>query len=194
VQTAMKLEPQNKQFALTRAQLQVRMRDYEGAKKTLEPLLATDSDASLKISAESILKSIEFMNRSASVSIEPEPATAEGTRSETSASSTPPPQPNKVTRVMGRPTLQLEGTQTIRAFLVSIECKSGKWTLVVNTHDGLSRFAVSDKDKLQFYSQDPDFEGKVGCGTVNKIAFIYFKPAADQAKSAGDAVAVEFTR
>ena len=194
VQTAMKLEPQNRQFALTRAQLQVRMRDYEGAKKTLEPLLATDSDASLKISAESILKSIEFMNRSPSVSTKPEPATPEGTRSETSASSTPPPQPNKVTRVMGRPTLQIEGTQTLRAFLVSIECKSGKWTLVVNTHDGLSRFAVGDKERLQFYSQDPDFEGKVGCGTVNRIAFIYFKPAADQAKSAGDAVAVEFTR
>ncbi|HXU09387.1 MAG TPA: hypothetical protein VN743_10360, partial [Blastocatellia bacterium] len=97
-------------------------------------------------------------------------------------------------RVIGRPTLKRDGTQTIRGVLVSIECKAGKWTLVVNTRDDLLRFAVSDKYKLEFFSQDPDFEGSVKCGPVNKIAFIYFKPMAGQPKVAGDAVAVEFTR
>jgi hypothetical protein len=195
LRTALKLEPQNKHFALTRAQLQARMHDYEGARKTLEPLLAADSDPNVKVSAESTLKMIEYMSRPASASSGPVPTSAEGTRSETSSSEAPATQAAKApARVIGRPTLKFEGTQTIRAFLVSIECKSGKWTLVVNTHDGLARFAVSDKDKLEFYSQDPDFEGKVSCGTVNKIAFIYFKPMADQAKFAGDAVAVEFTR
>ena len=58
----------------------------------------------------------------------------------------------------------------------------------------LLRFAVSDKDKLEFYSQDPSFEGQVNCGPVNKIAYIYFKPMPGQTKVAGDAVAVEFTR
>lgn len=96
--------------------------------------------------------------------------------------------------MIGRPTLVREGTQTIRGVLVSIECKAGKWTLVVNTRDDLLRFAVSDKDKLEFFSQDPDLEGSVKCGQVNKIAFIYFKPMAGQTKLAGDAVAVEFTR
>jgi tetratricopeptide (TPR) repeat protein len=195
LKTALRLEPQNKHFELTRAQLQVRMHDYEGAKKTLEPLLAADSDPSVKVSAESTLKMIERMNRPASASSEPVQTSAEPSRSETGSSEASATQPDKVTsRVAGRPTLKFEGTQTIRAFLVSIECKAGKWTLVVNTHDGLSRFTVSDKDKLEFYSQDPDFEGKVGCGTVNRIAFIYFKPVAGQAKLAGDAVAVEFTR
>jgi len=82
----------------------------------------------------------------------------------------------------------------IRGVLVSIECKAGKWTLVVNTKDDLLRFAVSDKDKLEFYSQDPKVEGQVSCGSVNKIAFIYFKPMPGQSKVAGDAVAVEFTQ
>jgi tetratricopeptide (TPR) repeat protein len=195
LKTALRLEPQNKHFALTRAQLQARMHDYEGAKKLLEPLLAADSDPSVKTSAESTLKMIEYMSRPSSTSSEPVPTSAEGGRSETSSSEATATQPDTVpARVIGRPTLKFEGTQTIRAFLVSIECKAGKWTLLVNTHDGLSRFAVSDKDKLQFYSQDPDFEGKVDCGTVNRIAFIYFKPTADQAKFAGDVVAVEFTR
>jgi hypothetical protein len=52
---------------------------------------------------------------------------------------------------------------------------------------------VSDKDKLEFYSQDPSFEGMVKCGDVNKVAFIYFKPIEGESKFAGDAVAVEFT-
>ena len=90
--------------------------------------------------------------------------------------------------------MKIEGAQTIRRVLVSIECKAGKWTLVVNTKDDLLRFTVSNKDKLEFYSQDPQFEGKVDCGSVNKIAYIYFKPIAGQSKFAGDAVAVEFTR
>ena len=77
---------------------------------------------------------------------------------------------------------------------MSIECKAGKWTLVVNTNTDLLHFTVSDKDKLEFYSQDPDFEGKVNCGSVNKIAYIYFKPMPGQTKFAGDAVAVEFTK
>src|SRR6185295_19639601 len=115
--------------------------------------------------------------------------TARTSEAETStAGDTSPP------RLVRRPSLMREGTQTIRGVLVSIECKAGKWTLVVNTRDDLLRFAVSDKDKLEFFSQDPDFEGSVKCGPVNKIAFVYFKPMAGQPKVAGDAVAVEFTR
>jgi len=47
---------------------------------------------------------------------------------------------------------------------------------------------------LEFYGQDPSFEGSVRCGPVNKNAFIYFKPLAGQTKLAGDAGTVEFTR
>src|SRR5207249_10455730 len=53
---ALQLEPQNKQYMLTRAQLQARMKDYAAAKKTLEPLLAADADPGLKASADSLLK------------------------------------------------------------------------------------------------------------------------------------------
>ena len=97
-------------------------------------------------------------------------------------------------RLVRRPSLRREGTQTIRGVLASIECKNGKWTLVVNTANDLLRFTVSDKEKLEFFSQDPSFEaGTINCGAVNKIAFIYFKPMAGESKFAGDAVAVEFT-
>jgi hypothetical protein len=197
VKIALRLEPQNKWYALTLAQLQVRTQEYEAAKKTLEPLLAGDADPALKRSAESTMKMIEYYARPARVATE----TDTGHRTEpervgetSSSERARPPSLNEPTRVTGQPTLKLEGTQTIRGVLVSIECKAGKWTLVVNTRSDLLRFAVSDKDKLEFYSQDPSVEGAVKCGPVNKVAFIYFKPMPAQTKLAGDAVAVEFTR
>jgi hypothetical protein len=143
----------------------------------------------LKSSAESTIKMIEYATR-------PAPAASErpGTDTERSTETETSPAGQTASRLARRPTLKVEGAQTIRGVLVSIECKAGKWTLVVNTKDDLLRFAVSDKDKLEFFSQDPKVEGQVNCGPVNKIAYIYFKPIAGQGKLAGDAVAVEFTR
>ena len=192
LKTAIRLEPQNKHFLLNLAQLQTRLQDYAAAKKTLEPLLFPDADPELKTFAESTMKMIEYATR-------PAPAHSELPRQETDADksteteTSAPGQPDPP-RLVRRPTLKIEGAQTIRGVLVSIECKAGKWTLMVNTKDELLRFAVSDKDKLEFYSQDPQFEGKVSCGSVNKIAYIYFKTIAGQSRFAGDAVAVEFTR
>ena len=196
LKTAIRLAPQNKHFLLTLAQLQARMKDYAAAQKTLEPLLAPDSDPELKVAAESTMKMIEYYTRPAPASSEPPAAPSEKTETESTSSnsSAQPTDQKRPTQVIGRPTLKREGTQTIRGVLVSIECKAGKWTLVVNTKTDLLRFAVSDKEKLEFYSQDPAFEGSVSCGNVNKIAFIYFKPMTTQSKFAGDAVAVEFTR
>jgi tetratricopeptide (TPR) repeat protein len=185
LKTAMRLEPQNKHFALTLAQFQVRTQDYEAAKKTLEPLLAADSDPNVKISAESTMKMIEYYMQAGKDDhrvTEPEPTPSA------------PPAGKDVPRLARRPTLKLEGAETIRGVLVSVECEHGKWTLVVQKSNDILRFAVSDKDKLEFYSQDPSFEGTVNCGSVNRIAYIYYKPIPDQPKFAGDAVAVEFTR
>jgi len=189
---AVRLAPQNKHLLLNLASLQARMKEFEAAKKTLEPLLAADADPGLRTSAESALHMIEYAMRPAPVfsersRIEPDTDRSRTTETTVTDESNPP-------RLVRRPSLKVEGTQTIRGVLVSIECKAGKWTLVVNTKADLITFAVSDKDKLEFYSQDPQFEGQVKCGSVNKIAFIYFKPMPGQSKFAGDAVAVEFTK
>ena len=189
---AIRLAPQNKHLLLNLANLQMRMKDYESAKKTLEPLHAADAEPMLKSSADSMMKMIEYSTRPASASFEPtRPATDADQNSVTETTASGQPGPPRLVR---RPSLKIEGAQMIRGVLVSIECKAGKWTLVVNTKDDLLRFAVSDKDKLEFYSQDPQVEGQAKCGSVNRIAFIYFKPMPGQSKLAGDAVAVEFTQ
>lgn len=204
---AIKLEPQNKRFALALAQLQVQTQDYAAAKKTLEPLLSADVEPKLKESAESTLKTIESRTRTARVEqpsqepkqnsgppkVVPEPKQ----KTEPAKNASEPQsaqQTEKALERVSQPTIKLEGTQTIRGVLVAIECSAGRWTLVVKASANRMRFVVSNKDKLEFFSQDPSFEGSVRCGPVNKTAFIYFKPVAGQTKFAGDAVAVEFAR
>ena len=204
---AIRLEPQNKRFALALAQLQVQTRDYAAAKKTLEPLLSADVEPKLKESAESTMKLIEDRARPARVE-QPLPDPKQDSRppnvvpdskqntEPTKSASEPLPgqQAEKARERLSQPTIKLEGTQTIRGVLIAIECRAGKWTLVLKASDNQMRFMVSNKDKLEFFSQDPSFGGAVRCGPVNKTAFIYFKPLAGQTKLAGDAVAVEFTR
>ena len=204
---AIKIEPQNKRFALALAQLQMQTRDYAAAKKTLEPLLSADVEPKLKESAESTMKLIEDRARPARVEQplpDPKqnsgpprvvPESKQNTEPAKSASEPlPGQQAEKAPERISQPTIKLEGTQTIRGVLVAIECSAGKWTLIVKANANRIRFMVSNKDKLEFFSQDPSFAGAVRCGPVNKTAFIYFKPVAGQTKLAGDAMAVEFTR
>jgi tetratricopeptide (TPR) repeat protein len=190
IKSAMRLEPQNKHHALTLAQIQIRMQDYAAAKKSLEPLLAGDDQDGLKQSAQSVMQMIEYNTRPRST--------------ETAANHEPgpPPQatetaapPGRSYQMIGRPTIKIDGAQVVRGVLTAIECSNGKWMLVVKSSEATIRFAVTNKDKLEFYSQDPGFDGSINCGAVNRPAFIYFKSLpAEQTKFAGDAVAVEFTK
>ena len=184
--TAVRLEPQNKRFVLNLAQLQVRMQDYAAAKKTVEPILAGD-DPALKSSAESILRMIDYASRGSEIRQEPSQVTSDNTDTDSK------PTTNTAPKLVRKPTINIEGAQSMRGVLVNIECKANKWTLVVNTKDDLLKFTVSDKDQLQFYEDGSRVAG-IECGTINRIAVIYFKPPTGQAKTAGEAVAVEFTQ
>ena len=193
---AIGLAPEKKHYILTLAQLQARMQDYAAAKKTLEPLLAPSADPQLKSSAESVMKMIDYYSQPSAATAPPPAWRDEKEQNdEPRTEEVPDAGRRPAGQVMGRPTLKIDGAEVIRGVLVKIECAAGKWTLVVNTADKLLRFTVTSLAKLEFYSQDPDFEGSINCGAVAKAAFIYFKPApAGQSKFAGDAVAIEFTR
>lgn len=211
IRAALRLEPQNKHFSITLAQLQVKLKEYDGAKKTLKPLL-DDSNREFKQTAESILSLIEYYtrplpvesaSRAADETSEPAEAPRLRRRGEEESSSVgdrePPPTPGDATGragIKGLPTLKISGAHVLPGTLVAIECPKGRMVLVVRASDKLLRFDVRDVGALEFYSQDPKFDGTtITCGPVNKTAFIYYKGLpGTQTKYAGDAVAVEFTR
>ncbi|HEY9233003.1 MAG TPA: tetratricopeptide repeat protein, partial [Blastocatellia bacterium] len=187
MQTALRLAPQNKHYLLGLAQIQMRMSDYAAAKKSLAPLLASDDQEGLKTAAQSMMQYIDYQTRP-----RPEPTLTE------ERSDAPAPAATReggesaphLQHITGRPTLQIEGAQVVRGVLTQIECANGKMRILLNTADSLLRFDVSDIQKLQFYSQDPSFEGSVGCGKVLHVAYIYYKPLpGNKANLAGDAVA-----
>lgn len=193
MQTALRLAPQNKHYLLTLARIQMNMNDYPAAKKTLAPLLAGDDEQGLKTSAQSMMQFMEYQTRPR---MEPV-ITQEHTESSAPAKvhEVTEPEPPRQHQVIGHPTLHIEGAEVVRGVLTQIECKNGKWTIVLNTTNSLLRFTVTDKEKLEFYSQDTSFEGSINCGNVMHTAFIYYKPLpGNQTRFAGEAVAIEFTK
>ena len=53
---------------------------------------------------------------------------------------------------------------------------------------------VADVTTLQFYSQDPQFKGSIGCGPINLKAYVYYKSLPGQTRFAGNAVGVELAK
>ncbi|MFL6274941.1 MAG: tetratricopeptide repeat protein [Blastocatellia bacterium] len=194
MQTALRLAPQNKHYLLGLAQIQMRMNEFAAAKKTLAPLLADDSEPGLKTSAQSLMQYIEYqMQPRREPTIMEAPAESPAPAAATNETNEPAPRPPQ--QVTGRPTLTIEGTKVVRGVLTQIECGNGKMRILLNTADSLLRFDVTDIQKLQYYSQDPSFEGSVGCGKVLHVAYVYYKPLpGNQARFAGDAVAIEFAK
>ena len=201
MKTAIELEPQNKRFALTLAELQLRMQDYAGAKKTLDPLLEGDDETGVKAQAQSIVNMIERYTRGAAAAEPPTESTGRPRLNRKADESiareeTDPGDKRGPAGSSGRPAIRLEGAQTIGGTLAAIECSGGSgMVLVLKTNDKLLRFNVSDAAKLQFFTQDPQFRPDVKCGPINLAAFIYYKPTTSgKPHFAGEAVAVEFRK
>lgn len=206
IKAALKLEPQNKRFALTLAQLQLRMQDYAAAKKTIGPLLTDDDEPTVKAQAQSMLHVIDsYARRDTSASSfqpgEPTDASATGSkepprlkRKGDEAGDPAESSTEKPGRVFStaNPTVKIEGTEVMAGTLAAIECGGGM-VLAVKAGDKLLRFAVTDPNKLQFLTQDPKLNRQIGCGSINLAAFVHYKPISG-GKFAGDAVAVEFRK
>jgi len=210
VNTAIRLMPQRKHFALTLAQLQMRKQDYAAARKTLEPILGGDDDPQLKSMAQSLASSIERYTAPEGKESEPseersdkkEQANAPVLRRRTDdagrerAKEQPASQESTAHAPKGRgPTVKFEGAEIMSGVLFDIQCGNGSMILVVKREGQIVRFNVSDPAALQFLSQDPDFSAKIGCGPINLGAFIHFKRSAgSKSDFVGDAVAVEFAK
>jgi tetratricopeptide (TPR) repeat protein len=207
MKTAVKLAPQNKHIALTLAELQLRMQDYAGAKKTLEPLVDSDDEPRIKERAQSIMSLIDSYSRRDTNAGK---FSTRDLASETEAESKDRPRlkrrgeetashgetaAGKTDRAPSslRPSLKFDGTEVMAGTLAAIECGGLGMVLAVKAGDKLLRFMVSDSNKLQFVTHDPELHPNIGCGPINLAALIHFKPVTG-GKFAGDAVAVEFTK
>jgi len=203
MKTALKLSPQNKHAALTLAELQLRVQDYAGARKTLEPLVGADDEPRVKVQAQSILGMIDSYTRrdtNADKYSTGDAASArevrEGRQLKRKVEETTVDvgsDTGKGDRSRSRPVLKLDGTEVMAGTLAAIECNGAGMVLAVKAGDKLLRLMVSEPARIQFVSQDPQLRPNIGCGPINLAVFVHYKPIAG-GKFAGDVVAVEFTK
>ncbi|MEW6126032.1 MAG: tetratricopeptide repeat protein [Acidobacteriota bacterium] len=188
MKTALALEPQNAEFRRRLAEMQLFMRDFAAARKTLEPMLASD-DAQAKSSAERLLKAIdaqekfiaESKERNANVTTPNSPPT-DGRVYEES--------PQQRVLIPPRVADLIAQSQNLSGVITAIECKGN--TMVMTLKDGakLAKFFIADYDKIPMFSRKGFYDVQFVCG-ANKIpAVIYFKPSSDKRVN-GEAVVIE---
>jgi hypothetical protein len=196
MRTAIQLEPQNGHFRLNLASLQMRLRDFDGARKTLESLLNTD----VKESARAMLNSLDNYKRALEspngvVIVGDVPGDTEPTRENEKPTlkrkergEEEPPRTNSPT---GAP-VSLDGTEHLSGVVTAVECKGNSMVISLKAGDKVARFFVEDHNRVPFFSRALAYSVDIVCGPNTLQATIYFKPAADKAQFAGVVVAVEF--
>ena len=202
IKNAIALAPQQKRYVMSLAQLQMRAQDLDGAKQTLGSLLGPDIEDGLRNSAKMMIASIDNYrhpepppplkaagnSESGGRVIEEQPNHSDPSRPDTtqSPSLTWP-------SAKSWPTLEIPGAEIIHGKIISIECQGKAWTLVVQSQGAVKRYVAPNIGTVEFYSQS-DADDKVGCGPVNKPAFVYYRPATGNGRLAGQLLGLEFTK
>ncbi len=196
MKTAIQLEPQNSRFKLNLASLQMRLRDFDGAKKTLELLLTSDVQASAVAMLNSIesykqaLASpnstvvIEEASNETEVASEKEKPTLkrrDGDRNEKPPTNSP----------TGAP-VSLDGTEQLSGAIVAVECKGDSMVISLKSAGKTTRFYIADHNKVPFFRRAMAYSVDIVCGPNNLQAIIHFKPLAGKPQFAGEVIAVEF--
>jgi tetratricopeptide (TPR) repeat protein len=196
MQRAVQLEPQNQMFKVNLANIQMRMKDYAAARKTLQPLLnASDNDESgMKASAQAMLKSIEYNEKYEASRIER--TTNAGSNRELPATEPKVPATGETPQptAPGRPFPDLSKAEEANGTITAVECKGTAMTITLKMADKTLKFFISNHNEVPFFSHAAQFSVDIVCGPNQIPATIYFNARKDNSLVAGDAVAVEFVK
>jgi tetratricopeptide (TPR) repeat protein len=193
---AIQLEPQNSRFKLNLASLQIRLRDFDGAKTLLESLVDTDVQASARAMLDSLESYKKVTASSGNVTIADEV--------EDEAESPAGPERPKLKRredgALERPRtnsptgapVNLEGSEQLSGVITAVECKGNAMLITLKTEARVARFQINDHNQVPFFRRAIAYSVDITCGPNNLPATIYFKPLAGNSSLAGEVVAVEF--
>jgi tetratricopeptide (TPR) repeat protein len=196
MKTAIQLEPQNSNFKLNLASLQMRLHDFEGAKKTLAPLLTSEVQAS----AQAMMNSIESYKQAlaspnSTVVIEEASNETEAAKEKEKPTLKRRARDGEEQAPTNSPTgapVNLEGTQQLSGVIVAVECKGDAMVISLKSEGKTTRFYLADHNKVPFFRRAMAYSVDIVCGPNNLQAIIYFKPLAGKSQFAGEVVAVEF--
>jgi tetratricopeptide (TPR) repeat protein len=196
LKTAIQLEPQNNHMKLNLASLQMRMRDFDGAKKMLELLVNSDVGPS----AQAMLNSIEGYKQALASpgsvvvidDVDNETESTTGTErpklKRREQGGEEKPQTNSPT---GAP-VSLDGAQQMTGVIKTVECNGNSMVISLQSAGRTTQFHITDHNQVPFFSRAIAYSVDIVCGPNNIQAIIYFKPISGKPALAGEVVAVEF--
>ncbi|HEY6331538.1 MAG TPA: tetratricopeptide repeat protein, partial [Blastocatellia bacterium] len=210
--TAIKLDPEHwRNFSLALGELQIRLAKYDEARRTLQPLLGSDTDADIREPARQIMKMLEVYSTAAqrkpkesgesqnsgpgSLLIQDRPGDAPtlGRRTETGAkgqgqgnaphppSETDDSSKESATQTSSAQDSRFEGTQPMAGVLVAIEC-TGKGVAIVLRTDDNKIVRFSTSDPTKLrFYSKTPSTGKITCGALKRPGVVHFKPVTGRA-------------
>ena len=193
---AIQLAPGDHNLGFQLAQLYYRQEKYEDAKKTIEPIVRSATDSSMKYQAQSLLESIvRTTEQIAKYKAETEayeknrnanPAPASGGDTATS------------TYIPGRPTLSRRSQgDNVTGLLTKMDCTEKGITLHVTAENKKLVFHTTTPQSLKFVSFAPGIGENITCAAFNPampVRIVYRSNTDAKAKFDGEPIAVEFVK
>jgi tetratricopeptide (TPR) repeat protein len=193
---AIELSPGEERYRMMLAQIYMRKRDFNTARRVVEPVAQNGADRRARAEAQSMLSAIAQMESVVARNAEME-AMARWQQSEMSnvSSTTQPreaPQFDPTTRLRRR----AEGEMGVRGTLQRIECTAEGVAIIIQTETGVRRFTRDKLERIRFITFTADIGRTITCGArtpPNSVLITYRQPTGRRVpNSDGEVVAVEF--
>lgn len=192
---AQALAPGKQEIAFVLAQLYMRKQEFNAARQMLEPLAQDGADPQMRMQAQSLLNTVNGIERQISranarnseTSTNADSARTEETSQEDAVSEPLPSGP-----MLRKPG---DGEQQARGMLLRIECSAKGVLFHVKTADRLLKLSTGAFERIQFTTYTPEVSGEISCGPRNPAnsVMVTYRPAKEaRAKVDGDVVAIEF--
>lgn len=186
VRKAMAIAPGREDYAMTLAQLYLRLEKFAEARQALEPLARGAERAEIRSQAESLLETIarieQFKAQGNTVTFTRTPSATSG---ETATPAPPPP-------VLRR---RIEG-EKVEGSLTRIDCDDKGMTLTIRSGDKTIKLNTTSPERIRFISYTPGGAGEIACGPINpaKQVVVTYQASTDAKSFIGEPIAVEFVK
>ncbi|HKQ76296.1 MAG TPA: DUF1570 domain-containing protein [Blastocatellia bacterium] len=190
IDRAIALAPHREDIVYTRAQIQMRRKDYSGARQTARTLTGGSAKSDIRERANAMLENIaKIEERLARIRAEGEVSGDQSQAADDRASTVPP-----------LPGQRFKGDQ-VRGLLTRIDCDDTSITLTVKTEASSFKFRTMRTSQLIFVRYTPEIPTSITCGSINParpvIVTYHSAPQSNSANPAdfdGEPIGVEFVK
>ena len=198
---AMKIAPGEFNLGFQLAQIYMRQEKYDEAKKTIEPIARSATDASMKLQAQSLFDSINRMTEQIAkykAEAEAYEKNRNSTQAKSNSGSADQSDTTTSTYIPGRPSLRRRSEgDSVTGLLTKMDCTQKGTTLYVTVDNKKLVFYTTTPQRLEFVSFAPGVGENITCTVFNPampVRIVYRSNTDAKSKFDGEPLAVEFVK